>query len=364
MADIKLYTATAVIGVFTQKPAQGLILVTLVVIVLYKVTRPQVDLDTDQDRPTVTLDDDDDDDQSPEPPSPVPSFTRPTLIRRNCLVLGPNGLTSQPLSPEWEYYSESSSDSEAGYETTHEDSAPTCTMADTRALAYFEERARLHRESVSSQVGANLAVKTVLTNTQTKGHPAGAEEEDEDDAEALRRRNIKMRDQGVRVAVAYSQLASLRPLQAPTTTTTTTSPAGSPPRAAEGATSTTPLSSPSPPRSGLISPAPTPCSGTTTTPITPSSSSSSSSSRVLPTSGRAADAALDRIDNKLLAVPADAVSRRLLRDGRAALRRSRISLPGSVSFAGDASSSSGRRVPSPAEGSSESAAGYPSEMNE
>lgn len=338
MANIKLYTATAVIGVLIQKPAQGLILVTLVVIILYKVTRPQVDLDTDQDRPTVTLDDDDDD-QSPEPPSPVPSFTRPTLIRRNCLVLGPNGLTSQPLSPEWEYYSESSSDSEAGYETTHEDSAPTCTMAETRAPAYFEERARLHRESVSSQVGANLAVKTVLTNTQTKGHQAGAEEDD-DDAEALRRRNIKMRDQGVRVAVAYSQLASLRPLQAPTTT----SPAGSPPRAAEGATSTTPLSSPSPPRSGLISPAPTPCSGTTTTPITPSSSSSSSS-RVLPTSGRAADAALDRIDNKLLAVPADAVSRRLLRDGRAALRRSRISLPGSVSFAGDASSSSGRRVP-------------------
>lgn len=354
MATIKLYTAAAVLGVLIEKPAEGLILVTLVAIVLYHISRPQVDLDTDQDRPTL-IPDDNDDDQSPEPPSRVPSFTRPALIRRNCLVLGPNGLTSQPLSPEWEYYSDSSSDSEAGYETAHEDAAPTRTMAETSALAYFEERARLHRESVSShQMSANLAVQTELTSTQIRDDQSGAEKED--DAEALRRRNVRMRDQGVRVAVNYSQIASLRPLQAPTTASNASE------ATSTSSSSPSPCSSTSPPCSGLISPAPTPCSGTLTTPITPPSSSSLSLPRNLPTSGRAADAALDRIDEKLLAIPADAVSRRLLRDGRAALRRSRISLPGSVSFAGDAACS-GSRVPSPAEGS-ESAARYPSEMNE
>lgn len=355
MDNIKLYTATAVLGVFIQKPAQGVILVTLVVIVLYHITRPQVYLDTDQDRPTL-ISDDNDDDQTSEPSSPVPFFTRPTLIRRNCLVFGPNGLTAEPLSPEWEYYSDSSSDSEEAYETAHEDSAPTWTMAETRALAYFEERARLHRESVSSQTDTNLAVQRVLTSTQIRDDQSGAWE---DDTEALKRRNVRMRDQGVRVDVAYSQLASLRPLQAPTTTIHAVSPPQAQTATPLSSSSPSPCPSTTPPRSGLISPAPSPCSGTTTTSITPSSSSSS---HVLPTSGRAAAAALDRIDSKLLAVPADAVSRRLLRDGRAALRRSRISLHGSVSFAGDASSS-GRRMPSPAEGSA-SAAGYPSEMNE
>lgn len=357
MANIKLYVAIAIVTLRIPQQVQALMLVVLVVRTLYHIRRPQVHLDTDQDLRPVTSESH----QSLEPAETTPALTRPPLCRRNSWAVGPKGLTSQPLSSERE--SDSSSDSE-GYETAPENATPVRTMEEERALAYFDERLRQHRESVSSETSASPSAQTSLTGAlqiREKDQPDA-----EEDTEMLRRRNIKMRDEGVRVNVDYSsQLTSLKPAPAPrpalsnaardlrggvSGATSSPSSSSSPPSSCPSTT---------PPLSGLQSPAPTPCGGLTgiTTPEVPAGPSSA-----LPTSGQA-DETLYRIDEKLLAIPADAVSRRLLRDGRAILHR-RKRLPRSFHSVGG---NSGQHTPSPAESglrTSGDGMGYPCDMME
>lgn len=363
MANTKLYTAVAIVIIRVPKTVQGLILVILVAVLLYQITSPQDLLDTDQDLPLGTSKSH----RSSRPAPKTPALTRPSLKRRNCFVIGPNRLTSQPLSSDWKSDSPFDSDSE-GYETAPEDAAPTMTMAEKRALKYFEQRLRQHQESVSSETSASPGTQTELTtNVQIRNLSNASDDNfcnEEDDTEMLRRRNIKMREEGVRVSINYSQLAYLKPAPAPRSEPASYHATGavSLPLAASPPPSS-PSSGPSttPPLSGLLSPAPTPCGGITSTGITTPEGSPAS---LLPTSGRAAEV-LDRIDEKLLAIPADAVSRRLLRDGRASLYRSKT-LSRDVSFAG-ASSSSSQQTPSPVEGGlqgSNSRSWYPSDLVE
>ncbi|KAL2278820.1 hypothetical protein FJTKL_14159 [Diaporthe vaccinii] len=233
-------------------------------------------------------------------------------------------------------------------------------MAEKRALEYFEDRLRLHRESVSSETSATPAMQTPLTDAQLREDHSDAE-----DADMIKRRNIKMREEGVRVNVSYSQLANLKPTPiqrpAPATLSNAAATAGNLRGGASRATSPPPFTS-SPPSSclsatptlsGLRSPAPTPCDGLsgTTPDHTPGSAS------VLPTSGQAGET-LSRIDEKLLAIPADAVSRRLLRDGRAILHQ-RKRLPRSVS---SAEASPALVTPLPDESVLQTSEWYPSEM--
>lgn len=355
MANTKLYTAVAIVIIRVPKTVQGLILVILVAVLLYQIIRPQDLLDTDQDLPLGTSKSH----QSSRPAPKTPALTRPSLKRRNCFVVGPNRLTSQPLPSDWKSDSPFDSDSE-GYETAPEDAAPTMTMAEKRVLEYFEDRLRQHQESVSSETSASPGTQTELTtNVQIRdlSNASNNSCNEEDDTEMLRRRNIKMREEGVRVSINYSQLAYLKPAPAPRSEPASyhATGAASLPSSPSTAPSTTP------PLSGLLSPAPTPCGGITSTGITTPEGSPAS---VLPTSGRAAEV-LDRIDEKLLAIPADAVSRRLLRDGRASLYRSKT-LSGDVSLAG-ASSSSSQQTPSPVEGGlqgSNAGRWYPSDLVE
>lgn len=354
MANTKLYTALTIIIIRVPKTVQGLILVILVAVLLYQITSPQDLLDTDQDLPLGTVEGH----QSSDPATPA--LTRPPLKRRNCFVTGPNRLTSQPLSSDWKSDSPFDSDSE-GYETAREDAAPTMTMAEKRTLKYFEDRLRQHQESVSSETSASPGTQTELTtNVQIRDLSNASVDNfcnEEDDTEMLRRRNIKMREEGVRVSINYSQLAYLKPAPAPRSEPASYYATGA--ASLPSSPSTAPSSTP--PLSGRLSPAPTPCGGITSTGITTPEGSPAS---VLPTSGRAAEV-LDRIDEKLLAIPADAVSRRLLRDGRASLYRSKT-LSGDVSLAG-ASSSSSQQTPSPVEGGlqgSNSERWYPSDLVE
>lgn len=355
MASIKLLAALVIVIERIPRQVQGLILVILIVVTIYQVSRPQVKLDTDYEllpAPSEVP-------QSLEPAATTPAFTRPPLHRHNCFVLGPNGLTSEPLSSDWEFDSTSASDSE-GYETAPEDAAPARTMAEKRALEYFEDRLRQHRESVSSETSATPAVQTPLTVAQLREDPSDAE-----DADMIKRRNIKMREEGVRVNVGYSQLANLRPTpiqrSAPATLSNAAATAGNL-RGGASRTTSPPSFTSSPPSSrlsatptlsGLRSPAPTPCDGPsgTTPDHTPGSAS------VLPTSGQAGET-LSRIDEKLLAIPADAVSRRLLRDGRAILHQ-RKRLPRSVS---SAEASPALVTPLPDESVLQTSEWYPSEM--
>lgn len=363
MADTKLYTALAIVVIRVPKTVQAFILVILVAVLLYQITRPQDLFDTDQDLPLGTSKSH----QSSERTPPTSALTRPPLKRRNCFVRRRNKFTPQPLSSDWKTDSSFDSDSE-GYKTAPEDAAPTMTMAEKRVLQYFEERLRQHQESVSSETSASPGMQSGLTtNTQIRDLPNASEVNscnDEDDTEMLKRRNIKMRQEGVRVSINYSQLAYLKPAPAPRSdqpffshaTGAASLPLASPPPSSP---STAPSTTPT--LSGLMSPAPTPWGGITSSGVTTPEGSPAS---VLPTSGRAAEV-LDRIDEKLLAIPADAVSRRLLRDGRASLYRSKtlsrdVSLPG-------ASSSSSQQTPSHVEGGlngSNSGPWYPSDLVE
>ncbi|KAK7697628.1 hypothetical protein SLS64_013367 [Diaporthe eres] len=357
MASTKLLAALLIVIERIPRQVQGLILVVLIVVTIHQASRPQVDLDTDYELPPAQSEDH----QSLEPAATTPAFTRPPLHRRKCFVLGPNGLTSEPLPSDWEFDSTSTSDSQGyetapesgseGYETAPEDAAPARTMAEKRALAYFEDRLRPHRESVSSETSASPPVQTSLTDTQIREDHSGAE-----DADMIKRRNIKMREEGVRVSVGYSQLTSPKPaalnnahggLRGGASGTT------SPP----SFTSSSPSSclSITPSLSGLQSPRSTPCGGLTGT-ATPDRTPGPAS--VLPTSGQAGEA-LYRIDEKLLAIPADAVSRRLLRDGRAILHQ-RKRLPRSASSA--EASPAEQLTPAPVEAGLETNEWYPSEM--
>ena len=317
MANTNLYTALAIIIVRIPHPAQGLILLVWTAVILYQSCRRQVELGADQDIPTEA--------QSLEPPAAATSaVTRPSLRRRNCFVLGSDGLTSHPLSSVSASAPSETADPE-GYETAPEAAAPARTMAEKRAVAYFEERLRRHQESVSSQASASLSVQTALTDTQVKEH-SDAADVNEGEGEAIKRRNVKMREEGVRVNVKYPQLASLKPATAPR-------PEPAPVHNNDLPPSPSPSSgrSTSPSLAGLQSPtpAPTPVDGATgiTTPQGGGGAAPGVPASVLPTSGRAG-AALDNIDEKLLAVPADPVSRRLLRDGRAILHRAVASAEG------------------------------------
>lgn len=366
MAEITLLAALVIVtvtvtvtipeqdlAVIVPQQEEAVILVILIVaIIAYQNRRPQVELDTRQDLPPVTSESN----QSLEPAAgTTPASTRPTTLRRrNCFVLGQNGLTSEPLSSDPELCS--SSDSE-GYETASEDAAPPRTMAEKRALKYFEDRLSQHRETVSSETSARPPVQTSLTDAQIR-----EDHSDADDAEMIKRRNIKMREEGVRVKVNNSQLSSLKPTPARQPAPAALSNASEGLRGGASGTTFTPCSS-SPPSSclsttpslsGLQSPPPTRCgdiTGITTPDHAPSSAS------VLPTSGQAAEV-LYRIDEKLLAIPADAVSRRLLRDGRAVLH-GRKRLPRSVS---SAEASPSPLTPAPIEAGLETYDRYPSEM--
>lgn len=364
MAITKLYAPLVLATDQLPKPVQGLVLVILVAVTLYRATRPQVELDTDQDLAAVTSESQ----QRLQPAAQSPTSNRPPLTRRDCFVLGPDEFTSQPLSPIPEVDTPCPSDSE-GYDTPPEDGVPVRTMAEIRALEYFDERLRRHQESVSSETScASPAARPALTSEQQiRDVSNNSNRIDEEDVEMIKRRNIKIREEGVRVNVNYTQLASLRPAPAPrpgpafSTASAAQAPAATttPPSCSSGSSAP----STTPPLSGVLSPAPTPCGGVTSTSITTPERQVSPVS-VLPTSGRAGDT-LYRIDEKLLAIPADAVSRRLLRDGRASLKRSKVTLSRGVSFAGG--NRSGQRTPSPVEGGlqgSKSEVGYPSELVE
>lgn len=367
MANIQQYVTFAIITVRILLQVQALILIVLVAVIFYKISTTQVvELDTDHELPPASSEDQ----QSLEPAVTTPAFTRPRppLRRRNCFVPGPNGLTSQPLlSSDSEFDSETptTSDSEEGYETAPEDAAPAMTMAEKRTLAYFEDRLRQHRESVSSETSASPAttVQTSLTDTlllQIREGHSDAEE----DTEMLQRRNVKMREEGVRVKVDYfSQLTSLKPAPTPRSAPAVLSSAA--PGDLRGGASEISLPSSSssgscpsttPPLPGLQTPATTPCGGINGI-TTPDHAAS-----VLPTSGQAGEEILCRIDEKLLGIPADVVSRRLLRDGRAILS-GRKRRPRGVSSA-ESNSAQGTPAPVVEAELQTSKSGYPSEMME
>jgi hypothetical protein len=235
-------------------------------------------------------------------------------------------------------------------------------MAEKGAVAYFKERLRRDQDSVSPpQTNApTFASQAALTNAQIKDGSHVSSSIEEEDVEMVKRRNVKMREEGVRVNVTYAQLAA--PTRSPPHITTTGTANGySPPWAPKTPPSLSTGSSTSAFLSGLQSPAPTPCSYNSVTGASTPEHQQQQQASVLPASGNA-DEILYRIDEKLLAVPADAVSRRLLRDGRALLHRKKRQ-PRSASFV---SAESGQSSAS-AEGqlrSAQSLAGYPSELIE
>lgn len=369
MANITQYVTFAIITVRILLQVQALILIVLVAVIFYKISTTQVvELDTDHELPPASSEDQ----QSLEPAVTTPAFTRPRppLRRRNCFVPGPNGLASQPLlssDSEFEPATPTTSDSEEGYETAPEDAAPAMTMAEKRALAYFEDRLRQHRESVSSETSAHATAvqKTSLTDALLQIREDHSDVE-EDTEMVLQRRNVKMREEGVRVKVDYfSQLTSLKPAPAPRSAPAVLSSAATgdlrggaseislPPSSSSGSCPST-----TPPLSGLHSPAPTPCNGLTGI-TTPDHAPGHAS--VLPTSGQAGEV-LDRIDEKLLGIPADVVSRRLLRDGRAILSGSKRR-PRGISSA-ESNSAQGTPAPVVEAELQTSKSGYPSEMME
>lgn len=208
-------------------------------------------------------------------------------------------------------------------------------MAEKRAPSCSEGRVRRSQDLVSSPMSDSDSVQTTLTNTQIKDHSdaATAADANEEEVEAIHRRNIKMRDEGVRVTINSSQLSSLKALPAPRLEPThMNNTSGSPPQApstSPSSSSSNPSTSPS--LAGLQSPtpAPTPADNdietVTTTPdhhhhqgVVLGDAAPAPS--VLPSGGgHDAEVWLDHLGERLLAVPADPVSRRALRDGRAML---------------------------------------------
>lgn len=332
--------------------------------------RDRVQVESDQNIPPLPSQSH----QSSERAATTPAFTRPSLHRRKGFLLDPpldpDGfiLESLPLAldsdssstsgsqgyetarEDWEVDSSATSDSE-GYDTAPEDAAPATTMAETRALEAFDAG---HQEMVSHQTSPSSAMQTELTNSQVEDLHETADC-DEVDAGLIMRRNIKMREEGVRVKVNYSQLASLKPV--PTAAGSLRGGAASRTTSPPTSSSSPPSSCPSttPPASGLRTPAPTPENHQDV--VAP----------VLPTMGPAAGQdILHRVDEKLLAIPADAVSRRLLRDGRYILRHGKRQ-PRSAAAAEGSSSQQVAPSPVAAEGGLQSPASdvwYPSELNE
>ncbi|KAI3393664.1 hypothetical protein diail_3844 [Diaporthe ilicicola] len=374
------------------QPIQGLALSILTGILmintLYKIRRqleddlevdPEDKLEDELDYPT------DEDVPSSEPESEeywkaeeyLPSSPRPQLRRRNCFFWGPDGLIEQPMPCKLGSDSSSFiSQSEESESEGEQDAAPFRSLAEIEIEQYFAERLRSHRESPRSPRYSTISSQEAL-NAEHLTERLEAEKCEQDDTEDVKNRNIRMREQGVPVSVSYSQLSSLTTttpalprMSAPTTVTNVA------PAIHQSTVRDSRPKAPSPPSSGTSTtsssiqpstPAPTPCdpaTGITTPDHHGPFTAPQQPTAMLPTSGRRAQPVLDAIDEKLLAIPADAVSRRLLRDGRALLRRGGR-LAKRISFASRKSirqldSAEGN---SPA-GSGGSGASYPSDMME
>lgn len=336
----------------------GLTLVILI-IVRYHISRKQGDLgpedfsDLDsEDSATETSEDD----QGSEPAASTPALNRPTLQRRNCFIPGLNWLKSQPPSLD----SLPVSSCLSAYTIALAHVAPASIMAQTAALSYSED-------SVSSQTRAPTTLQAALTGEQITAHSDTSSSNSEEEAEMIRRRNIKMREEGVPVNVKYSQLAAptwkLAPAPGSQPTQGTISTGSSSPGAHTPSTSSQSSSSSTNQfLSGLQSPAPTPCSDTVLT--TPDLQQQRAS--ILPPGGTAGGI-LDTLHEKLLAVPADAVSRRLLIDGRAVLhgrkRTPRCATPRSSGTSFVYGHGNSGEVPISVR-SSKSRVGYPSDLME
>lgn len=235
---------------------------------------------------------------------------------------------------------------------------------------------------VSSQETApGITFLAHVTDEQPRnaGPDCNNDEEDSENTKMIKRRTLTMREEGVRVRVSYPQLAKpasawKRAPQEDDASIAAT--AGSSPPSTPGPhTPPTPSSdSGSPTGDDILSslvvaplaPAHTPMSGNDVAIATPRSPSPPEQEQVqgvpsvLPTSGNDAGAALVKIEEKLLAVPADAVSRRLLIDGRAILHR-KIRTPRSASsLNGGGGSSHGHTLSDGGKPSS----GYPSDLME
>ncbi|KAL1855897.1 hypothetical protein Daus18300_010875 [Diaporthe australafricana] len=254
--------------------------------------------------------------ESSESEEASPGSPRPQLPRHDCSLCGQDELACQRMPNDSTSDSALTPQSDESEFVDCEDAASARPSTEVMSIADdVEERLRSRKNSLEP-------------------FPPFPEmefcEDAEDPDKKTRLRFVKMRDEGTPVKVSYAQLSGLTP----TTRTLPPAPAAA---AVDPSPSTSGTSNSSLPSSQQPSnPAPTPCDLTgITTPDHHQASSSlapqKQSPSTLPTSGRAG-AVLDVIDEKLLAVPADAVSRRLLRDGRALLRRDGR-LPMSISFA-------------------------------
>lgn len=375
MARFAVYLSLALVVVRTPQPYQCITLLVLIVIntaiTLRQLHRQLTDLDLDLDldlnanrgapraAPEIH--------ESSESEEEVPDSPRPQPCHGGCFLCELDDLIAHPMPNDSASGSSFASQSDESEFVDCEEAASVGSLEEIRQLVMYhhavEEQVRSRKNSASSSRQNSLSSQEALTTSQLEPFPPFPEmpaeqfEVAEDVEKEIRLRNLRMREEGVRVKVSRAQLSGL------TQTTRPLPPA--PPAPVQ----------PSPPSSGASNssfssslqpstPAATPYDLTgITTPdqrvsfLEPQQRPTSS----LPTSGRAGSV-LDRIDEKLLAVPADAVSRRLLRDGRAMLRRGGR-LPKSISFAGGMSV----RQTQPTQGGQENGeleASYPSDMME
>ncbi|KAJ0124259.1 hypothetical protein J7T55_005597 [Diaporthe amygdali] len=373
MAKAMFYVFIGFIAARMPLPTQGIILGILLGIILYDLRDPSIEFDEDQEPPIAASECF----EALEEVNVTPAPPRPPLRRRLCFVLGPKGMTLEPIPAASASDSSSAPQSEE-LVTVGDVEAPAPSIEEETALQYFEQRACEQKNSVSFPEYSILASKAGLIPTKLKDR-FEVETDDEEGTVKLMLRNIKMRGEGVRVEVSYSQLSDLKN----TTPATSQTPAPRPEPSAttdvhgvRSAVNSSPYvpatpscssscASTTPSFSGVQSstPRPTPCGDITgiTTPDKQSNQIAPSRPSVLPTSGRAGSF-LEEIDEKLLAVPADAVSRRLLRDGRAILHRNRR-LPRNGSLVGGISTHQAGSAES-GQVSRRARTGYPSELME
>lgn len=307
----------------------------------------------------------------PPVPAASSSFSRRSSQSSGSVdsVAAPNSADTSPLGG-----------SEA-YDTVPEEAVPaaknsmsqgTGAAATTTAHPGKED---LPTGSVSPQTRASGDLTFLAHVTDEQLADRNNDEEDSENTKMIKRRTLTMREEGVRVRVSYSQLA--KPASAwkgapQEDGASIAATAGSSPPSTPGPhTPPTPSSgSGSPTGDGILSlvvaPPHTPVSGNDVAVATPRSPSPQEQEQVqgvppvLPTSGNDAGAALVKIEEKLLAVPVDAVSRRLLIDGRAILQQ-KIRTPRSASSLNGGGGSSHAHTLS--DGGKPSS-GYPSDLME
>lgn len=344
---------------------------------------------------------------SGQPPEVPPPSSSPRLsLSSGSADAGPvpDSAETSPLGGS-ETYDSSAAEEAAGVPTVTNTTMPARTGAGSPIIAHATDP--VSPQTLPAAPGTTTKFLALTDSQQPKlektaptGTGTGSGEERAN--EQLRRRNVRMREEGVRVRVNYLQLTN--PVSAWKATTNKTQARGgdaaaaaaaipcpsSSPSASGPPTPPTPSSSPSGSEPVFLSlPAPQetlPAARSTRSPspsssyvvvspaATPPGPSTQQqqeekvlvSSSVLPTSGSAAAAgpALVQIQEKLLAVPADATSRRLLKDGRAILK-GKVRTPRSPASSSSASSRGGGGGGSGRDsGCKSSDSGYPSELME